>query len=82
MDEQRLRKLARIDEVRAGQDPQVGKSIANDLTDAFKLSKGNKKELLDATFVVLQGMDTRERAAVRIFAANLADELDPNVPRQ
>ncbi len=82
MDEKRLRELAGLNEARGGQDPQAGKSIANDLVDVFKLSRGKKKVLLDSTFVVLQGMDVRERAAVRVFVANLADELDPDVPTQ
>jgi len=80
MDEKRLREFAGLNEVRGGQDPAVGKTIANDLVDVFKLSKGNKNDIRNATFVVLQEMDTRERAAARTFVANLADELDPEVP--
>lgn len=76
MDEKRLRKLARLDEA-----PSLN-AITSDLGDLAALfrSGNSDRAIRMAALKVLGEMDTREKAAIAIFVANLADELDPDVP--
>lgn len=76
MDEKRLRELAdiRVDEAVGNID-----AVTNDLSDVFRIAKGNKNQLKKGISEVLSQFDTKERSIVAIFVANLADELDPDV---
>jgi benzoyl-CoA reductase/2-hydroxyglutaryl-CoA dehydratase subunit BcrC/BadD/HgdB len=80
MDEKILRKLAGLNESKLDEATANADAIANDLADFIKLAKGNPSSLKRTVLKVIRDMDTRERAAVAVFVANMTDELDPDVP--
>ena len=80
MDEKELRKLAGLNEVKLDEVTANVDAIANDLADFIRMAKANPSLLKRSVIKVIRDMDTRERATVAIFVANIVDELDPDVP--